>query len=238
MSGDLENLGQGTPDDQRYFVTVADERTILHFGSIRTAGMPCSARSPTACARPPTTAGRRARSSPSSTVVRADQHVLLGEERARRPAVVGGLAQAVGDLAEQGIPTIRDEPKWRVVPLVGDGHEVALVVGRSLAEVLQVAAHVDGANELVRVIEVLQEFGADARHAGCGLSDGSRVSGDLHPGGPGARIPGSAGVGDDVKRLARRSAPRGRQGAGETSWRPAAGVVVDGLAPRGCSWPR
>jgi phosphoenolpyruvate carboxykinase (GTP) len=33
VTGDLEQLGQGTPDDQRYFVTVADERTILHFGS-------------------------------------------------------------------------------------------------------------------------------------------------------------------------------------------------------------
>ena len=33
VTGDLANLGQGTPDDQRYFVTVADERTILHFGS-------------------------------------------------------------------------------------------------------------------------------------------------------------------------------------------------------------
>jgi phosphoenolpyruvate carboxykinase (GTP) len=33
VTGDLENLGQGTPDDERYFVTVADERTILHFGS-------------------------------------------------------------------------------------------------------------------------------------------------------------------------------------------------------------
>jgi phosphoenolpyruvate carboxykinase (GTP) len=33
VTGDLENLGQGTKDDQRYFVTVADERTILHFGS-------------------------------------------------------------------------------------------------------------------------------------------------------------------------------------------------------------
>lgn len=33
VTGDLENLGQGTPDDQRHFVTVADERTILHFGS-------------------------------------------------------------------------------------------------------------------------------------------------------------------------------------------------------------
>jgi phosphoenolpyruvate carboxykinase (GTP) len=33
VTGDLENLGQGTDDDARYFVTVADERTILHFGS-------------------------------------------------------------------------------------------------------------------------------------------------------------------------------------------------------------
>jgi phosphoenolpyruvate carboxykinase (GTP) len=33
VTGDLENLGQGTPADKRYFVTIADERTILHFGS-------------------------------------------------------------------------------------------------------------------------------------------------------------------------------------------------------------
>ena len=33
VTGDLANLGQGTPEDQRYFVTVADERTILHYGS-------------------------------------------------------------------------------------------------------------------------------------------------------------------------------------------------------------
>jgi phosphoenolpyruvate carboxykinase (GTP) len=33
VTGDLEKLGQGTPADQRYFVTVADERTILHYGS-------------------------------------------------------------------------------------------------------------------------------------------------------------------------------------------------------------
>jgi phosphoenolpyruvate carboxykinase (GTP) len=33
VTGDLENLRQGTPEDRRYFVTVADERTILHFGS-------------------------------------------------------------------------------------------------------------------------------------------------------------------------------------------------------------
>src|SRR5690606_10447900 len=33
VTGDLPHLGQGTPDDARYFVTVADQRTILHFGS-------------------------------------------------------------------------------------------------------------------------------------------------------------------------------------------------------------
>jgi phosphoenolpyruvate carboxykinase (GTP) len=33
VTGDLEHLGQGTPDDQRLFATVADQRTILHFGS-------------------------------------------------------------------------------------------------------------------------------------------------------------------------------------------------------------
>jgi phosphoenolpyruvate carboxykinase (GTP) len=33
VTGDLAKLGQGTPADQRYFVTIADERTILHFGS-------------------------------------------------------------------------------------------------------------------------------------------------------------------------------------------------------------
>src|SRR5690606_9636757 len=33
VTGDLENLGQRTENDQRWFVTVADERTILHYGS-------------------------------------------------------------------------------------------------------------------------------------------------------------------------------------------------------------
>jgi phosphoenolpyruvate carboxykinase (GTP) len=33
VTGDLDSLGQGTPEDERYFVTVADERTILHYGS-------------------------------------------------------------------------------------------------------------------------------------------------------------------------------------------------------------
>ena len=31
--GDLPNLGQGTPADKRHFVTIADERLLLHFGS-------------------------------------------------------------------------------------------------------------------------------------------------------------------------------------------------------------
>lgn len=33
VTGDLEHLGQGTREDQRSFVTIGDERTILHFGS-------------------------------------------------------------------------------------------------------------------------------------------------------------------------------------------------------------
>src|SRR6266550_211410 len=33
VTGDLDKLGHGTPGDQRCFVTIADERTILHFGS-------------------------------------------------------------------------------------------------------------------------------------------------------------------------------------------------------------
>ena len=33
ITGDLDNLAQGTADDQRFFLTVADERLLLHFGS-------------------------------------------------------------------------------------------------------------------------------------------------------------------------------------------------------------
>src|SRR5581483_8946031 len=33
VTGDLDALGQGTEQDRRHFVTVADRRTILHFGS-------------------------------------------------------------------------------------------------------------------------------------------------------------------------------------------------------------
>ncbi|HEU0072795.1 MAG TPA: phosphoenolpyruvate carboxykinase (GTP) [Dehalococcoidia bacterium] len=33
VTGDLDNLEQGTPNDKRYFATVADERLLLHYGS-------------------------------------------------------------------------------------------------------------------------------------------------------------------------------------------------------------
>ncbi len=33
VSGDIDALGQGTDEDQRLFATIADERTIIHFGS-------------------------------------------------------------------------------------------------------------------------------------------------------------------------------------------------------------
>ena len=33
VTGDLNALGHGTPDDQRLFATIADRRTILHYGS-------------------------------------------------------------------------------------------------------------------------------------------------------------------------------------------------------------
>ncbi|HEX5370935.1 MAG TPA: phosphoenolpyruvate carboxykinase (GTP) [Dehalococcoidia bacterium] len=33
VTGDLDNLQQGTPNDKRHFVTVADERLLLHYGS-------------------------------------------------------------------------------------------------------------------------------------------------------------------------------------------------------------
>ncbi|MBV7295989.1 phosphoenolpyruvate carboxykinase (GTP) [Corynebacterium sp. TAE3-ERU12] len=33
VTGDLPNLGQGTPNDERLFATVADDRAILHYGS-------------------------------------------------------------------------------------------------------------------------------------------------------------------------------------------------------------
>jgi hypothetical protein len=57
------------------------------------------------------------------------------------------LAQAVGDLAEQRVAAVR-RAEVQDRALVGDGHEVALVVRGALAEVLQVAGDVHGADEV------------------------------------------------------------------------------------------
>ena len=55
-----------------------------------------------------------------------------------------------------------DEPKCRIVRSSADGDEVALVALGALAEVLQVAGDVDGAHEVVRVVELVEEV---RRHA-------------------------------------------------------------------------
>ena len=154
---------------------------------------------------------RRAREAAADVVVLAgllvvdpDQHVLLGEELLRRPAVVRRLAQAVGDLAEQRVAAVgRAEVQDR--PLVGDGHEVARVVGRPLAEVLQVAGHVHGLHELVGVVEVLDVLHADPRHPDHVQHHGAGV-GELDAGGPGRELVAGRRhqVWDDVHRLAAR----------------------------------
>jgi hypothetical protein len=59
-------------------------------------------------------------------VVDPQQQELLGQELARGPAVVGRLAQAVGDLAQQRVAAVgRAVVQDRA--LVGDRDEVALV---------------------------------------------------------------------------------------------------------------
>ncbi len=81
----------------------------------------------------------------------------------------------MGDLAEQRVAAVgRAEVQYRA--LVGDGHEVALVVGRALAEVLEVAGDVDGLDE--RVLEVVDVLDADPRHADH-LEDDVAVVGEL-----------------------------------------------------------
>ena len=91
--------------------------------------------------------------------------------------------------------------------LVGDGHEVALVVGGALAEVLQVAGDVDRADERVRVLEVVDVLHADAGHPDHVEHDRAGV-GELDTGGPRREhvARGCHQVGDDVHRLALRGA--------------------------------
>src|SRR5437667_443348 len=75
----------------------------------------------------------------------ADEHELLGEELARRPAVVGGLPQPVCDLAEQRVAAVgRAEVQYG--PLVGDCDKAALVTGRTLAELLEITGNVHRAD--------------------------------------------------------------------------------------------
>jgi hypothetical protein len=93
----------------------------------------------------------------------ADQHELLGEELAARPAVVGGLAQAVGDLAEQRVAAV-GRPVVQDRALVGHGDEPALVLVGALAELLQVAGDVHGAHEAVLVGEVVDVVHAHPGH--------------------------------------------------------------------------
>jgi hypothetical protein len=119
----------------------------------------------------------------------AEEHELLGEESAGLPAVVGGLPQPVRDLAQQRVAAIgRAEMQDR--PLVRDGDEVALVVRRSLAELLQLAGDVDAAHEAVRVVEVVDVPDADSGHpdhvqddrAVVGQLDAGRVRLERRPG--------------------------------------------------------
>ena len=85
--------------------------------------------------------------------------------------------------------------------LVGDGHEVALVVGGALAEVREVARDVHGAHE--RVAEVVDVVDADAGHADH-LHDDVAVVGELDAGGEvlQRRTGRRHQVGDHVHRLA------------------------------------
>ena len=67
VTGDLENLGQGTPDDQRDFGDRRRRAQRSCTSDRPTVEMPCSARLHTDCARPHTTAGSRGPSLLSST---------------------------------------------------------------------------------------------------------------------------------------------------------------------------
>jgi hypothetical protein len=150
---------------------------------------------------------------------------------ARGAAVVTGLAQAVGDLAEQRVAAVGGaEVQDRA--LVGDGHEVALVLGGALAEVLQVTGHVDGTDEVGGVLELVEVGDADTRHPDHVQHDRA-VVGELHAGGVRLERRALRGhqVGDDVHRLAGRLAAHPAQlGLGHLL--AVAPVVVDALVLR------
>ena len=135
-------------------------------------------------------------------VLDAQQQELLGEELAGGAAVVAGLAQTVGDLAQQRVAAVGGaEVKDRT--LVGDRREETLVLVGALAEVGQVAGHVHRTDEGAGVLEVVDVVDADARHPDHLLHDRAAV-GELDTGGVGLqrRAGGSHQVGNDVHRLA------------------------------------
>ena len=164
---------------------------------------------------------RGAREPAADVVLRAgllvddpEQHELLGEELARRPAVVAGLPQAVGDLAQQRVAAVR-RPEVQDRALVGHGDEVALVLGGALPEVGQVAGDVHGPDEHLRGLEVVEVGDADAGHPDHVQHDRA-VVGQLDAGGVGLqrRAGRRHQVGDDVHRLAARGAAHPLQLAG------------------------
>ena len=139
-------------------------------------------------------------------VADADEHELLAHEPARGPAVVGGLAQAVGDLAQQGVAAVgRAEVQDRA--LVGDGGEQPPVVGGALPHGVEVPGGVDGAHEeagVVQAVEVARPHAGHAQH----LQDDDAVVGELDADGPAGQRRAGRGheVGHDVHGPARHGA--------------------------------
>ena len=70
VTGDLDNLEQGTPNDKRHFATIADERLIFHYGSSY-GGNALLGKIAHGFARPRTTAGPPVDSS-------SEQFMLIG----------------------------------------------------------------------------------------------------------------------------------------------------------------
>ncbi len=87
--------------------------------------------------------------------------------------------------------------------LVGNGHEVALVLRGALTEVGEVTGHVHGAHEVVGLGQVVDQVDADPGHPDHVEADGA-VVGDLDTGGVllQRRAGRSHEIGDDVHRLA------------------------------------
>ena len=97
VTGDLENLGQGTPRTTSATSSRSPTSAPSCTSGRRTAATPCSARSPTGSGKRRTTGGRRGSSSPSSSCSSAS--------RTRRPA--GSTTSAAVSRAPRARPTWR-----------------------------------------------------------------------------------------------------------------------------------